>query len=184
MDKLPTLGDHRPYTNAYLPLAHDADKDAFKRLVARRNELVDKARFGIITLNAGSILGLLTAMNGVKAGSNWLNIGGVQAASAGSLFVLGLILTAIAIHIEQIRINAEVADAFTRASRSAGLVALHSQTEDQEAFEALDKGIEEYFSLRGVDFQFSHWVLWLQGLGGASWLAGLTIIVSSALGWN
>lgn len=101
------------------------DREAYERIIKRRDDVGDKLRFGVITLNAGSLLALLSALGGDGNAAQWLGFTKDNAALSAAAFVAGLVLSSVAIIIEQNRATREAGDAYARYSRAGLVVALN-----------------------------------------------------------
>ncbi|MDB5704451.1 MAG: hypothetical protein JWN66_1567 [Sphingomonas bacterium] len=157
------------------------DRQAYERLVARRDDVNDKIRFGVIALNSGSLLALLSALGGSGQAAKWLGFDQLTAQFSASAFVTGLIASMAAVIVQQNHSNIEAGDALARTMAAARLLGLY-ESRDENAHLAWQKALDDYSTAPLVNFRYSKLAIALQNAGQGAWLAGILLPLARALG--
>lgn len=183
---MPTLGEMLPVTAHIHQGDLAAAREEFRYLAARRDQLTDKIRFGLIALNGGSLLALLSAMGGGGEAARWLGFTPQIALASAVAFATGLCLAGVSVTAQQNLSQTETGDAYSRMQKLSILVALHKDEHSPEAREKAIDVFEEYAQLPLTGFQYSLWSIISQNFSAGLWIVGilyplLTTIYNSVL---
>lgn len=96
------LSDISPVNLAMHQFEQRAAEDELRYLMQRRDAQNEKIRFGLIALNGGSLLALMGALGGAGNAASWLGFTPQNALISSASFVLGLILSGIAVTSQQL----------------------------------------------------------------------------------
>jgi len=158
------------------------DRSAYERIVSRRETLIDKLRFGVFGLNAGSLLALIGALGGKGEAALWLGFDRQTAFTSAVAFALGMISASAAIVVESNKITVEAGDAFARASAAGRICAMHEMAATPEAYAKLGDELDAYAAMPLVGFRYHRLPLWLQCASQGLWLFGLALPILKAAG--
>lgn len=156
----------------------------FEYLIARRDALVDKVRFGTLALNGASIIALLTILGGSGKAAAWVGFNPERARWSLLFFALGTILSGLSAWIEADRARGEPADAFQRMSFYGSLASMHAMPASDENVRAAVEQWKGTKDLPLIDFQYSRWAIGAGAFGAACWLGGIAVPVVYMLGWQ
>jgi len=179
MDDLPPLPplmkDRFHYQDAVNRASVEEVVDRYRTLTARRETLLDKMRFGVLSLNAGT---LLAAFSGFT--SKFHLDPDSPAGSAAIILLVGGIVTAMLSiqreHTHLINISSKT------WLRLAALRRCQATLESPIEQEAMDRYGEELSALRDhppVDFEHDMPGLALLTISGVAWLLGLAMGLSA-----
>ncbi|NII58981.1 hypothetical protein [Sphingomonas aerolata] len=179
----PKLKDLIPVNASMFAADAALSRARFEYLANRRDQMLDRLRFGYTALNSASLLGLVGMLGGDGKAAAWVGFNPERARQSAAAFALGIIITGVASWIEGERYRTEAGDAFARQSAATTLVALYEGPADEANRERAGKALEAYSKLPLVDFQYSAVAIALQNIGGACWLFGIGVPLSNLLGW-
>jgi hypothetical protein len=160
------------------------DREAYERIIRGRDERADKLRFGIIALNAGSLLALLSALGGEGQAAKWLGFTASNATLAAGAFVGGLILGSASVFFQQNSSTREAGDAFKRYAHAGLVVALSEAVNSEDNRARLSELREGYANLPLVGFRQSILSVVCQNAAQGLWLLGIAIPLMRALGMS
>jgi len=161
----------------------ELSRSRFEYLVARRDQLLDRLRFGILALNGASLVALISALGGDGAAATWIGLNPPRAKESAAAFVVGTIFAVVSIMIDANIYRTEAGDAEVRRSTLSRLTALYEAPMSKENYDRAGAAMSDYHKLPPVDFQFSKWAIMLLNASGGAWLFGVGVPLSSALGW-
>lgn len=176
---MPSLGDAHPY----MKTVHDSDYkrtvDSYRYIIARRDSLIDRIRFGLIALNGASLVALLSAIAGGGKGAAWIGIDQSKAPLVAACFAAGALLAGFSAIRQEYVSTMEAADAFTRLMALQHALSLYGKPDEAIAREKLDEAVQAVHKAPLIDFQFSIAAGVAQSFSGAAWLLGVTLPLSS-----
>ncbi len=175
------LSDISPVNLAMHQFEQRAAEDELRYLMQRRDAQNEKIRFGLIALNGGSLLALMGALGGAGNAASWLGFTPQNALISSASFVLGLILSGIAVTSQQNLSVTEAGDASARVQTLRRLVALYDQEATPANHDHLGKAMAEFHNLPLTGFQFSNSAIWAQNFSAGAWLMGILLPLSTAL---
>ena len=166
----------------------DSDVDHYARrfeyLANRRDQLLDKLRFGVLGLNGASIIALMSALGGKGSAATWLGFTEQTAQASAAAFIAGAIAAGVAITLEANLHRTEAGDCEARRSTAIRLNALYKAKLNAKNFDQAGAVMKEYHALPLVDFQFSKAAIVFQNCAAGAWLFGVLMPLSSLLGWR
>lgn len=175
------LSDISPVNLAMHQFEQRAAEDELRYLMQRRDAQNEKIRFGLIALNGGSLLALMGALGGAGNAASWLGFTPQNALISSASFVLGLILSGIAVTSQQNLSVIEAGDASARVQTLRRLVALYDQEATPDNHDRLGNAMAEFHNLPLTGFQFSNSAIWAQNFSAGAWLMGILLPLSTAL---
>lgn len=155
----------------------------FEYLANRRDQMLDRLRFGYTALNSASLLALIGMLGGDGKAAAWVGFNPDRARQSAAAFALGILITGVASWVEGERYRKEAGDAFARQSSATSLVALYEGPADEANRTRAKEAMDAHAKLPLVDFQYSPIAIGLQNIGGACWLFGIGVPLSNLLGW-
>jgi hypothetical protein len=183
MEQTPTVGERHPFNLREAQAAEDFVASRYEYLIERRDDLLDRIRFGSLKLNGASLLALLAALGGKGEAATWLGFTAQTTRISAALFLVGAISAGISILLEANVHRTQSGDAFQRLSAAT----LHRSSYDNADSPANDqltgRLMIEYQKSPLVDFKFSAPALWAQSVSTGLWLAGIVVPMSHALGF-
>ncbi|UUL82221.1 hypothetical protein [Sphingomonas qomolangmaensis] len=181
MTDRPKIADLNPAGLAFAQHNLEEDRKAYERLIARRDAIADKLRFGAIALNAGSLIALLSVMGGAATRESWIGLSTTHARWVAAAFVLGILVSGAGAVTEHWLVARSSGDAFARMKGAGSVLALHQANFDDETNAGLFEAITTYQELKLVEFQYSWWSICLQNISYGCWIFGALMIVDSVL---
>lgn len=181
--KAPRVADVSPVNSATFAADAELNRSRFEYLAERRDQLLDKLRFGFLALNGASLLALISALGGDGHAAAWIGINPPRARWCAAAWVLGVVLAGVSSWLEGERYRAEASDAFRRQVAARHLASLHNGLANQDTLLKIEEAMKEYFELPLVDFQYSGLAIALQNASGAIWLAGICVPLFAVVGW-
>lgn len=176
-----TFREFTPVTYAMVKNYLDQDHREHERLIARREVLKDKMRSGLTTLNAGSLLALLAALNGEGAAATWFGIDSSNVKWMAGLFTLGLILAAVSFRIAETDARVESSDSLIRVLAIERLIARYEGKPTIEEHDQIAKEFQAYTELPIVGHRFSDADFWCLALSQTCWLVGILMPLQKAV---
>lgn len=181
-DKPETIGDAHPFNRVQAEYELEFDTRRFEYLVQRRDTLLDKIRFGALTLNGASLVGLLAALSGNGQAAAWLGFNAQIAAWSGALFAGGVLAAGLSIILEARRCTEETGRAVVRRHAASSYRAAFAQRLTPAAEETTERLMKEHHNSPLVDFGYSKAATWAQSTSTACWLTGIVLPIANAAG--
>lgn len=153
-------------------------------LITRRDQLLDRLRFGILALNGASLIALMSMLGGSGSTAAWLGFNQSIARDSAIAFALGVVLAGISAMMDANLYRTEAADAEVRRSTVGRLTALYEADFTDDNYRTAGEVMKQYHDLPLVDFQFSKVAITLQNFAGGAWLFGIAVPLCSSLGWS
>lgn len=170
-----TLREFTPVSYAIAKNNLDHDRVEHERLISRRNALKDKMRSGLTTLNAGSLIAMLAALNGSGGAAAWVGISSGNAKWIAACFVAGLISAGASYRVASDATEYEIADSLKRVGAIERHVALFEEHTAPERHELLWQDYQKYADLPLVGHRISKSDIWSLSIAQGFWLAGIMI---------
>lgn len=180
-DRRPVMREFSPVSFALAKNDLERDHAAHERLIARRDDLKDKLRSGLVALNAGSLLALLASLNGEGSAAGWIGVDASNARWIAACFVGGLFAAGASYHVADHGINSELSDSIPRVRSAEHRVALYEKAACVETNEELREALEDYAKIPLVGFRVSIPHIVSLGLAQAFWIAGIVIPLATTL---
>lgn len=173
--KHPRMRDLYGYNASLADAEADLAARRYEYLIEQRDKLNERIRFGILTLNAASLVALASFV-GEKDKIEPLGLGGSAIGFAALMFGLGLACAAIAIWSNSnhaILAPARAFEILTKAeNRRAHMDQRCGESEEEEFRQLLDEKPHA-----SPDFAFSKLTITLTNSAGSIWLGGLMYVV-------
>lgn len=177
-----TIRDRIPAGAATAESMAAIDRQAFERLVARRDAIADRLQLGAFALNGGSLIALMSTLGGSGHAAEWLGFDQTRARVSACCFIIGLISAGLSMKTDQNGAIVEAGDALKKASSSRNLAALYSG--DHTLFPELQKEMDNYEALPLVGFRYSYLSIASLNISQGAWLAGVLIPLAAAFGFS
>jgi hypothetical protein len=176
-----TLREVFPVNLAMHELEQKSADEELRYLIERRDQTNDKIRFGVLTLNGGSLLALIGALGGEGKAAIWLGFTPKISLISACCFVTGLILTGFAINVQLNQSTKESGDAVSRSITLRRLVSLYDQQATPENHNRLEETMNGLHKLPLTGFQFSETASIAQHTTSSAWLAGILIPLANVI---
>lgn len=180
-DQPKTMREFSPVTFAYAKNNLARDLIEHERLIARRDALRDKLRSGLVTLNAGSLLALLAALNGEGAAAAWFGVDAENAKWVAACFVAGLFAAGASYHIAEYSTNMELSDSIESVSAAQHRVAIYEKPATSENNQELKAVLDDYSKIPLVGFRVSIPSIVTLSLSQCFWTMGVLIPLATVL---
>jgi hypothetical protein len=140
--------------------------------LARREKLSERSAFGLLGLNAGSIVAMFSA---------WASLGaiGIDKATLGSLFVtmlVGMGAAVLSIFFETNHVTGMAAEEYRRLSHFWQTETLLEMPPTTENLDLLGELVASLNTVNPKDFSYSPAALVLLNLAGGCWMASACVI--------
>ena len=182
MDEPGTVRHAEPVNAAMFAADVAFTASRFKYLISRRDQLLDRLRFGVLALNGASIVALLSALGGDGAAASWIGFNPPRARASAIAFVCGAVLAGAAKMVDANLYRKEAGDAEARRATASLLSALYEGPFTQEHHAQIEPVMKRYHELPLVDFQYSLISIVLLNMGAGVWLFGVGLPLWAALG--
>lgn len=133
MSEKNTVGDSYRVNRTNFTDQSDFAQKRFEYLVEKRDTLQGRIRFGALTLNGASLIGLSALLGDKSTAMELLGIDGSVAKVSAEMFIVGAILAAASIFWVGLTVNREVSSAFTRMHKAQWLKATFDATQSATA---------------------------------------------------
>ncbi|WP_205480342.1 hypothetical protein [Sphingomonas arenae] len=153
----------------------------YEYLIARRDQLIDRMRFGALALNGASLVALFAALGGENNAATWLGFTQENARHSAIAFAVGAILAGVSVVIDSNQYRSEAGDAFARQAAASSLAARLEDRATDQSLQTLERETLEFQATPLVDFQHSIWSIILLNFSGGAWLAGILIPLAASL---
>lgn len=175
-----TVGDRNGSGRARFAFFPQFERDVYFSLRDRAHQLEDKVRFGLVALNAGSILALIasSSKDGL-AGS--LHLPTTSLGTAVLCFLGGVVTVGWSLWLQKSHDILHAADAFDRLMRAITAMTSLELPDSPEARKMHEDAVDAYNSAPLVGFKASRWVNWLQALSMGCWVGGVVSIARPIL---
>jgi hypothetical protein len=178
MAEKPKISGRFPAAKESFTFHRQFERDTYFALRERAYQLEDRIRFGLIALNAGSILALVAA-------SSDKGLGGAVGLAPSELklpllcFIAGVISVGAALWMQRTNELLHSADAFSRVLAADSVCSSLEMPSEPLFLEEHAKLVKSYHDRPLVGYQWSQPVTWLQALSMGFWVGGTTGIVFS-----
>ena len=159
-------------------------RSRYEYLISRRDQLIDRLRFGVLTLNGASLVALLAAVGGKGEAAQWLGFTAATAKYSVAAFVVGIVLAGISVIIDANLYRTEAGDAFARQSSASILASRFEDRASDQSLGLMQKEMAEFHEAPLVDFQHSPLAIALQNFAGGSWLSGILLPLAASFGFS
>lgn len=174
--KEPRLRDLFGYNAAWADAEAELAVHRYEYLIEQRDKLNERIRFGILTLNAASLVALVSLV-GNKEKFGILGLEPSAIGVAALMFGLGLACAAVAIWSNSNQAISAPASAYqiliAAEHKRAQLEQRCGERAEEEFGQLLDEKPHP-----SPDFAFSPLTIWLTNTAGSIWLVGLLFVVS------
>lgn len=178
-----TVGEGDPYNQVVSADAVEFDTRRFEYAVQRRDALIDRIRFGALTLNGASLVGLLAALGGNGQAAKWLGFTPDITLLSASLFAGGVVFAGLSILLEANRCTGQAADAYLRRQAAVSFKASYAQRLSKEGLAKSERLLNAYTKAPLVDFGYSKLGNVAQSLSTSFWITGLAMPLVNSAGW-
>jgi len=157
----------------------------YRYLRQRRDQLSEKLKIGLVSINGASLIALLGAMGGQGVTARWLGLTSQTALGAGLLFTVGVILANHSLNVTGRLYVKEAGDAVGRMHALSRMVASCEALATEDNRKNYSQGLKEVHALPLVGFQWSWWSIVVENFAGGCWRAGMATALSIPLrpGW-
>ena len=180
--KLPRLRDLFSYNAVRAESEASLADRRYEYLIEQRDKLNERIRFGILTLNAASLVALASLVGDEKK-VKALGLGSTSIGFAALMFGIGLATAALSIWSNSnyaIHAPASAYEILMSAEhKRAYLEHTCSERSEDEYGRILDEKPN-----KSPDFAFSKLTIWLTNSAGSFWLSGLLFIICKVAGAN
>lgn len=176
MEPKSKVSDRFPAGKETFSFFRQFERDMYFSLRERAYQLEDRIRFGLVALNAGTILAVIAA-------SSEKGLGGTLGVTASEIripllvLILGVVLVGAALWIQRSHELVHSADAYARVMAANSAAASLEMDQSHQNLEAHLKMVQAYHDTPLVGFQWSSTVTWLQALSMGCWVGALVLIV-------
>lgn len=180
-DRIPVVAD-AVATNAAM---HRRDLDIaaqqYMYFIQRRDNLIEKMRFGLVTLNGGSLIALISVLGGDGSAATWLGFTPGNAIISALSFTLGTILAGKSLDSQTNHYVQEAGDQNTRLSAYVALTALCESPLSESSYDNYGRALEATKDLPLTGFQYSWFAIHAQHLAAGAWFTGIGTPLISVL---
>ena len=177
--KLPKLRDLFGYNAAQADSEAELAARRYEYLIEQRDKLNEKIRFGILTLNAASLVALASLVGDEKK-MTFLGLTASDVGYAALIFGLGLACAAVAIWSNSNQAISAPARAYEILIKAANKRAHMDQRCGERAEDEFRKLLDEK-PIPSPDFAFSKLTIWSTNAAGSIWLGGLVFAISKVI---
>ncbi len=175
-----TVGDRIGSGRTRFAFFPQFERDVYFSLRDRAHQIEDKLRFGLVALNAGSILALIASFSkDGLAGSLHLSV--TSLGTAIVCFLGGVVAVGSSLWLQKSHDILHAAEAFDRLMRATTAMISLELPDSPEARKMHEDAVEAYNSAPLVGFKASRWVNWLQALSMGFWVGGVVSIARPIL---
>ena len=143
--------------------------------VDRRDRTQERLRYGVFTLNAGSMLAIIAATGGDGAAVTWLGFNPQRLLVTAGLFTGGAVAAGLSIwahHLRTIKDPSDALGASAAYTDALTFMEMPARAENQQRF--MDK-LAALKTAPVADFSYSIVAIILQGIAGALWLVAIAL---------
>ncbi|MFN4095490.1 MAG: hypothetical protein ACK4GG_01825 [Sphingomonas sp.] len=182
MSDEPTIAEFDPVNAALFAADQELATRRYEYLISRRDQSLEKLRFGLLALNGASLVALISALGGDGTAATWLGFDADRARYSAAAFILGTVCGGVSIIVESNLQRVEAGDAVARQSTLNRLTALYSAKFTKGNYDRVGPVMEEYHKLPLVDFRYSIPALISLNASAGAWLFGVAMPLLAALG--
>lgn len=150
--------------------------ECFTYLLSRRDKLFEKVRFGMLTLNAASLAGLVSVLDKTQGANAVVPLTKFCLGFAAGSFVVGMVLSVIVLGIDMGSANMYAARSFSRMSKLRSLKAMLDSYCTEHHINETIAAMKTVHSDSPRDFDYSLWALILYNGAGGAWIAGILVL--------
>lgn len=177
---LPTLREVYRYNASQADAAAALAVRRYEALLEQRDRLTERMRFGVLSLNAASLIAL-AALIGDKAKLAQLGLSPKIVVVSAVFFVVGSVMSAIAIRMAAIHMTTQAPVASQRVLDSRALVALVDSSCSMQAEEDFQKALAARTDKVDPDYAWSFAVINVTSWAEGCWLGGVSAILGSMI---
>lgn len=175
-----TVGDRNGSGRARFTFFPQFERDMYFSLRDRAHQLEDKVRFGLVALNAGSILALIASSSKDGLASS-LHLPTTSLGTAVLCFLGGVAAVGWSLWLQKSHDILQAAGAYDRLMRATSAMTSLELPDSPEARKMHQDAVDVYQSAPMVGFRASNWVNWLQALSMGCWFGGVISIIRPIL---
>lgn len=178
----PTIEEFDAVNAAMFAADQELATRRYEYLISRRDQSLEKLRFGLLALNGASLIALISALGGDGTAATWLGFNADRARYSAAAFIIGAVCGGISILIESNLQRVEAGDAMARHSTLNRLTALYSAKFTKENYDRVGPVMEEYHNLPLIDFRYSIPAIVALNASAGAWLFGVAMPLIAVLG--
>lgn len=149
--------------------------------MARRDQAIEKVRFGLVALNGASIVALISTLGGNGDVAKWFGFTPVITVYSAISFAIGAVLAGHSLNAQTNDYTLETGDAWARWSKLNTLLSLYANEADKQAIDQYSVALSEYHNLELVGFQGGKQARWAQHFAAGAWMNGILAPLSNAM---
>lgn len=155
----------------------------FEYLVEKRDAVQSKIRFGALTLNGASLVGLSALLSTDMAAIAILGLTEPGLKASAWHFIGGMVAAVLSLWLVGNHVNGETAFAFDRMCKASWLNATMEGDMGPENEAKMFTAMDEFHECELTDFSYSRTAMFFSNLSGSLWIVGVASLAWDALGW-
>jgi hypothetical protein len=182
--EIETLGDRLQQNKIMHQHEYENSLADYRYFQNQRDDLNIRIRFGLVTLNAGSLIALISVFGGEGKAADWIGLTQKSGSFAALMFIIGLLLAGWSVSRQQSLAQVETIHANAAVKNLSMLIASYEKIASIENLEKQEEISSRLHRAPLVGFKFSIIGIYAQNFSACFWFLGLVVPISKALNFT